>query len=284
MGRNYWMKVRRDFFKRHDMRILRAEGGRDAVLFYIELLCESIDHDGRLRYSEKKAYTPKRLATALDFPEDIAKKALDILQDLDLLQTEEDGTLYLPEAEHMTGSESEWAEKKRTQRGHAKDKKGTTEGQPEDNVPQMSPDEETTEGQSPTEKEIELDIEIDLEKELELEIKKEREEKKARPQSSTKRFKAPTIEEITAYCQERKNRINPEQFLAYYEANGWKVGKNQMKDWRAAIRSWETREGEMKAGPHQEAVPYMQKEYTREYLEQKERDDLTELLEDLTDD
>ena len=156
MGRNYWMKVRRDFFKRHDMIILRAEGGRDAVLFYIELLCESIDHDGRLRYSEKKPYTPKRLATALDFPEEIAKKALEILEDLDLIQTEKDGTLYLPEAKNMTGSESEWAEKKRTQRGQKGDRKGTPEGQTEDNVPEMSQEEETTEGQCPTEKELEI--------------------------------------------------------------------------------------------------------------------------------
>lgn len=279
MGRNYWMKVRRDFFKRHDMIILRAEGGRDAVLFYIEMLCESIDHDGRLRYSEKKPYTPKRLATALDFPEEVAKKALEILEDLDLIQTEEDGTLYLPEATNMTGSETEWAEKKRTQRGQKGDKKGTPGGQTEDNVPQMSPEEETTEGQRPTEKELELEIEIDLEKELELEIKKEREEKKARP-----RFVKPTIEEIKAYCKERKNSINPEQFLAYYEANGWKVGRNPMKDWRAAIRSWETRDGEIKAGQHQEQVPYMQKEYTREYLEKKEHDDLEELLQEIKDD
>lgn len=277
MGRNYWMKVRRDFFKRHDMRILRAEGGRDTVLFYIELLCESIDHDGRLRYSEKKAYTPKRLATALDFPEEIAKKALEILEDLDLLQIEKDGTLYLPEAENMTGSETDWAAKKRTQRGQKEDKAG----QSEDNVPKMSPSNEdnqgTPEGQCPTEKELELELEKELEKELELEKEKERKEKKTRAQSSNRRFEHPTLEEITDYCTERKNNINPQQFLAYYEANGWKVGKNPMKDWRAAIRSWETREHEMKPGQHQESEKYMQNEYTKEHLAKKEEDSMAEL-------
>lgn len=283
MGRNYWMKVRRDFFKRHDMRILRAEGGRDAVLFYIELLCESIDHDGRLRYSEKKPYTPKRLATALDFPEEIAKTALEILEDLDLIQTEKDGTLYLPEAENMTGSETDWAEKKRTQRGHAKDKPGTTEGQPRDNVPQMSPEEETNEGQCPTEKEIEIELELEkeLEKELELEIEKEKEEKKTRPHSSRKKFEAPTIEEVTAYCKERKNNIKPEQFIAYYEANGWKVGKNPMKDWRAAIRSWETREEEIKASGNK--VDYMKNEYSKEHLENREKESM-DLIDKLLED
>lgn len=53
------------------------------------------------------------------------------------------------------------------------------------------------------------------------------------------RMKRPTVEEVAAYCQERKNGINPEQFIDYYTANGWRVGKAPMKDWRAAVRTWE---------------------------------------------
>ena len=57
---------------------------------------------------------------------------------------------------------------------------------------------------------------------------------------NNKRFKKPTVEEIREYCRERGNSIDPEQFWNYYESNGWKVGKNAMKDWRACIRSsWE---------------------------------------------
>ena len=55
----------------------------------------------------------------------------------------------------------------------------------------------------------------------------------------SKKFIKPTIEEIKNYCLERKNNVNPEKFLNYYEANGWKVGKNAMKDWKACIRTWE---------------------------------------------
>ena len=54
-----------------------------------------------------------------------------------------------------------------------------------------------------------------------------------------KRFTAPTLEEVKAYCEERKNNVDPERFINYYTANGWKVGKNPMKDWKAAVRSWE---------------------------------------------
>ena len=54
------------------------------------------------------------------------------------------------------------------------------------------------------------------------------------------RFQKPTLDEVKAYCVERKNSIDPNRFISYYEANGWKVGKNPMKDWKAAVRSWES--------------------------------------------
>ena len=53
------------------------------------------------------------------------------------------------------------------------------------------------------------------------------------------RFRPPTLEEVAAYCKERGNRVDPDRFLAYYESNGWRVGRNPMKDWKAAVRTWE---------------------------------------------
>ena len=64
--------------------------------------------------------------------------------------------------------------------------------------------------------------------------------------SNNKRFAPPTLEEIQLYCRERKNYVNPIQFYNYYTANGWKVGKNPMKDWKAAVRTWEQRDAEQK--------------------------------------
>mgnify|MGYP000858541911 CR=1 FL=1 len=57
-----------------------------------------------------------------------------------------------------------------------------------------------------------------------------------------KRFEKPTLSQITQYCLERNNNVNAEQFYDHYESNGWKVGKNSMKDWKAAVRTWERRE------------------------------------------
>ena len=55
-------------------------------------------------------------------------------------------------------------------------------------------------------------------------------------------FTKPTIDEIQDYCIERNNNVDAQHFYDYYESNGWKVGKNSMKDWKAAVRTWERSE------------------------------------------
>lgn len=52
-------------------------------------------------------------------------------------------------------------------------------------------------------------------------------------------FIPPTVEEVQAYCRQRHNAVNPQRFVDYYTANGWMVGRNKMKDWQAAVRTWE---------------------------------------------
>jgi len=53
----------------------------------------------------------------------------------------------------------------------------------------------------------------------------------------------PTLSQVAAYCKERNNNVDPERWLAHYESNGWRVGRNPMKDWKAAIRTWEKNSG-----------------------------------------
>ncbi len=57
----------------------------------------------------------------------------------------------------------------------------------------------------------------------------------------TPSFQKPTLDEVAAYCRERNNFIDPQVFIDYYDCNGWMVGKNRMKDWKAAVRTWERR-------------------------------------------
>ena len=54
-----------------------------------------------------------------------------------------------------------------------------------------------------------------------------------------KRFVKPTVEDISDYCQERASNVDAVKFFDYYSSNGWRVGKNPMKDWKAAVRTWE---------------------------------------------
>lgn len=55
-------------------------------------------------------------------------------------------------------------------------------------------------------------------------------------------FKPPTVEEVKAYCQERKNNVDPERFVDFYASKGWMVGRDKMKDWKASVRTWEKRD------------------------------------------
>ena len=88
------------------------------------------------------------------------------------------------------------------------------------------------------------------EKEKEKEKVKEKESKnnsnniymcgeKISPQTPRKKFVKPTVEEVRNYCLERKNNVNPEKFIDFYESKDWYIGKNKMKDWKAAVRTWE---------------------------------------------
>lgn len=56
---------------------------------------------------------------------------------------------------------------------------------------------------------------------------------------SAKRFTPPTVEEVEEYCVERSNGIDVQAFIDFYESKGWMIGKNKMKDWKAAVRTWE---------------------------------------------
>lgn len=67
-------------------------------------------------------------------------------------------------------------------------------------------------------------------------------EKEKDKKEKAKRFSPPTLDEVISYCQERGNDVDPQKFIDFYESKGWMVGSNKMKDWRAAIRTWEKRE------------------------------------------
>ena len=103
--RFYWLKLKRDFFKRHDIRIIESmNNGKDYILFYLKLLCESIDHEGRLRFSESVPYNEQMLAVITDTNVDIVRSAVKIFTDLKMMELMDDGTYFMSEVTKMTGS------------------------------------------------------------------------------------------------------------------------------------------------------------------------------------
>lgn len=70
-------------------------------------------------------------------------------------------------------------------------------------------------------------------------IEEEKKERKEKININNKRFSPPSVEEVIAYCLERKNKVDAQSFVDFYSSKDWMIGKNKMKDWKAAVRTWE---------------------------------------------
>ena len=205
----YWLKLKRDFFKRHDIRIIEEmPNGKEYILFYLKLLLESIDHEGSLRFSETVPYDEQMLSVITNTNIDVVRSAMKMFIGLNMIEIFDDQTIYMSEVNRLIGSETSVAERVRKHRENQK-------------LLQCNTDE--------TKCNTEIEIETDTEKESKT-------DKEVKPK---KRFVKPTLEEVQAYCQERNNNVDAQRWYDYYSSNGWKVGKNSMKDWKACVRTWE---------------------------------------------
>lgn len=223
----YWLKLKRDFFKRHDIRIVEdMPNGKDYILFYLKMLVESVDHEGKLRFSDTIPYNEQMLATITNTNIDIVRAAMDIFTKLEMIEIIDDGTIFMTETLKMIGSAADNDNAKRQQRFRDR-KKAEKVIALESSVTNSNAgvtDDVTNDNESKS-------IEIEIEKELELDSKE------SKPKKT--RFIPPTVEQIQEYCDERGNDVDAQKFLDYYSSNGWKVGRNPMRDWKAAIRTWE---------------------------------------------
>jgi len=149
----YWLKLKRDFFKRHDIQIIESmPNGKDYILFYLKLLCESVDHEGKLRFSDAIPYNEQMLATITNTNVDVVRSAIKVFGELRMMEVMDDGTYYMREVNKMIGEESYWAQQKRAQRA-----KIAEIGQ----IPTLSNESPTCPSKS-IEKEIETEKEIDI--------------------------------------------------------------------------------------------------------------------------
>lgn len=211
----YWLKLKDDFFRDKRIKKLRRIAGGDTyTVIYLKMQLLSIKNNGVLIYEGIEDNFAEELALELDEDTENIKVTLAFLQSNGMLEETEPDHFLMTETIKCIGSESASAERVRKHRERKTQQLLQCNAQVTDG---------NTEKEK--EKELEIDTEIDIEKE--------------KPKGKAKRFTKPTLEEVKAYCLERNNNVDAERFYDYYEANGWKVGKNSMKDWKASVRTWE---------------------------------------------
>ena len=217
----FWLKLKADFFTSRAMKKLRKIAGGDTyTIIYLKLQLLSLKDEGLLYYEGVEPTFYEEMALALDEDVENVRATLVFLESMGLLTEKNEHEYMLTEVPYLIGGEGESTERVRRYR----DKKAL---QCNASV--------TASNALETNCNTEIDIEKEIDKDIEIEKRENRENRK--------RFIPPTLEEVTNYCYERGNNIDPQQFIDYYTSNGWLVGKNKMKDWKACIRTWEKREG-----------------------------------------
>jgi len=86
--------------------------------------------------------------------------------------------------------------------------------------------------------------------------KKEKKDTVERKEKVSAPFRRPTVQEVAEYCLSRHNGIDAAAFVDFYESKGWLVGRTPMKDWKAAVRTWEQRQGPQQHKPQQSLGDY----------------------------
>ena len=116
--RLYFLKLSKDFFQSYKMRALEGiPRGKDYELMYLKLICESVSHNGYLRFDEMTPYTVDMIAGITNTPVDTVRVGIGVLQQFGLVEITESKTLFIPQVPQMTGSTTIGAQKKQAQLG-----------------------------------------------------------------------------------------------------------------------------------------------------------------------
>lgn len=259
--RYFWLKLHKDFFQRKEIKRLRKIAGGDTyTIIYIKMLLRSIMSDGKLYFDGLEDDFASELALDLDEKEENVQITIQYLLKSGLLEMCSDEEYYLPDTKDSTGCETAVASRVRK---HRERKKALQCNADVTQVKQLCNGE--------IEKELEIDKEID----------KEIDNKCASTKQKRKRFVKPTISDIEQYCSEKNISINAQQFIDYYESNGWKVGRNSMKDWQATVRRWASNNYGKKKNSKDNAINVV-KEVMEEYRNEQQGNDSSITI-DVTD-
>lgn len=217
----YYLRLKDNFFDSDELKIL--ESMKDGYLYsniLLKLYLRSLKNDGKLVVNDRIPYNAEMLASVTGHQVGTVKQALSIFKDLGLIDVLENGAIYMLDIQNFIGRGSSEADRKREYRQRIENDRTNVQT----NLRQISE-------KYPPEIEKELEKDIEIEKEIHSSAKS--------TTTKRKRFEKPTLSEIKAYCIERNNNVDAQHFFDHYESNGWKVGKNSMKNWQAAVRTWE---------------------------------------------
>jgi len=220
----YYLRLKDNFFDSDELKIL--ESMKDGYLYsniLLKLYLRSLKNDGKLVVNDRIPYNAEMLASVTGHQVGTIKQALSMFKELGLIEILENGAIYMLDIQNFIGKGSTEADRQRLYDRRISDERKQKKLTQSRNLKEILE-------KSTPEIEIELEKEIKIEKEI---------DSSASTTTKRKRFEKPTLSEIKEYCIERNNNVDAQHFYDYYESNGWKVGKNSMKNWQAAVRTWE---------------------------------------------
>lgn len=217
MAQVKWIKLDISMFDNRKIKLIKSlPEGSSIILIWLQLLClaGTVNDNGKIYLTDEIAYTDQMLATLFDEPLSTIQLALKTFEQFNMVEMI-DNIIYISNWEKYQNVDG--MEKIREQTR----KRVANYREKQKMLCNVTSNATVTDGNA-----TDIDIEIDIDNKKK-NIKK-------------KKFVAPTLEEITDYCNSRNNNVNPKQFFDYYEANDWVDGKgNKVKSWKQKVITWE---------------------------------------------
>lgn len=225
----YYLKLKEGFFDSDEMIVL--ESMPDGYLYsniLLKLYLRSLKYHGRLMFNDRIPFNSTMLAQVTRHTVGTIEKAMKIFQELCLVDVLDNGAIYMTDIQNFIGKSSSEADRVREYRLQIESEKSNN-------------------------KLLSNNVQQKLYKctpEIEIEIENRDRERDRKNSAGAKRraphFSPPSLQEVQEYCKERGNNIDAESFIDFYESKGWMVGSSKMKNWKAAVRTWENREKKVK--------------------------------------
>jgi predicted phage replisome organizer len=205
-----WIKLTTGMFDDEKIKLIESMPDPDAILIiWVKLLIQAgrTNANGYIFLNENIPYTDEMLATIFSRPLNTVRMALEVFAKFGMIEWDGNGICISNWEKHQNieGLDRIREQNRLRVAKYREQKALLTDG----------------------------NVTVTLRNGIDIEVDKNKNKKES------SNFVIPPIDEIRDYCNERNNNINAEQFHDFYSAKGWMVGKNKMKDWRAAVRTWE---------------------------------------------